>query len=161
MQCADRHDTHLSEMNPPQQPIGLVRLVALAILALVSSTAHAETIAGRASVIDGDTIEIHGERIRLLDVDQTCSRPDGSEWRCGQETALKLADWIDERTVTCEIGRRDRYGRWLANCMSGGEDLASWLASRGWAVPYRSCRCEAIWKASDGAKSLQRGIWSV
>jgi len=35
----------------------------LVVLALVSSTASAETIAGRASVIDGDTLEIHGERL--------------------------------------------------------------------------------------------------
>ncbi len=43
-------------------------LIALALVFLVSP-ACAETIAGQASVIDGDTIEIHGERIRILDID--------------------------------------------------------------------------------------------
>jgi endonuclease YncB( thermonuclease family) len=38
------------------------------LLSLSISAAHAETIAGRASVIDGDTLEIHGERIRILDI---------------------------------------------------------------------------------------------
>ena len=139
--------------------------LATVVLFLTTFTAHAETIAGRASIVDADTLEIHGERIRLLDVDapesrQTCTMPNGSEWKCGQEAALKLADWIGERTVICEAGRKDRYGRWLANCMSGGEDMARWLASRGWAVPYRDCKCEVIRTASEGAKSLQRGVWA-
>ena len=41
--------------------------VAALVLILIASTARAETIAGRASVIDGDTLEIHGQRIRILD----------------------------------------------------------------------------------------------
>lgn len=140
-------------------------LTAAFILALSNSTARAETIAGRASVIDGDTLEIHGERIGILDVDapesrQTCTRPDGSEWRCGQQASIALADWIGTRSVTCEAGRKNRDGRWLAHCESGGEDIARWLASRGWAVPYRACKCEIIRSASEGARSLQRGIWS-
>jgi endonuclease YncB( thermonuclease family) len=115
-------------------------------------------------VVHGDTLEIRGERIRLLDVDapesqQTCIRPDGTEWRCGQEAALRLSDWIGTRTVTCEASRKDHYGRWLAHCESGGEDMARWLASRGWALPYRECKCEVIRSASEGAKSLQRGLW--
>lgn len=42
--------------------------VALAALAAAGSAA-ADDIVGRASVIDGDTIEIHGTRIRLWDID--------------------------------------------------------------------------------------------
>jgi len=71
--------------------------IAAVLLLLTSSAAHADTIAGRASIIDADTIEIHGERIRILDVDapesrQPCFRPDGTAWRCGQKAALALAD---------------------------------------------------------------------
>jgi endonuclease YncB( thermonuclease family) len=41
----------------------------------------AHPLTGRASVTDGDTIEIHGERIRILDIDapesrQTCTAQD-------------------------------------------------------------------------------------
>ena len=43
--------------------------LAALILALTVSTARVDTIAGRASVIDGDTLEVHGERIRILHVD--------------------------------------------------------------------------------------------
>jgi endonuclease YncB( thermonuclease family) len=135
------------------------------ILALATSAAHAETIAGRASVIDGDTIEIHGERIRLLDIDapesrQPCIRPDGSEWRCGQQAALALSDWIGVRTVTCDTDKRDRYKRHLARCGVAGQDVAEWLASNGWAVPYRDCRCEVIRDAAKAANLAKVGIWS-
>ena len=46
-------------------------------------------------MIDGDTLEIHGERIRILDIDapetrQPCQDQDGAEWRCGQKAALAL-----------------------------------------------------------------------
>jgi len=104
------------------------------ILAMTASTAAAETIADRASVIDGDTIEIHGERIRILDIDapesrQTCQAQDGAEWRCGQVAANSLADWIGAKTVTCETTtKRDKYGRHLARCSVGAADLAAWLA---------------------------------
>jgi endonuclease YncB( thermonuclease family) len=64
---------------------------------LICSAAHAETIAGRASIIDADTLDIHGQRIRILDIDapesgQTCTDQDSKAWRCGQEAALALAD---------------------------------------------------------------------
>ena len=50
-----------------------------------------------ASVIDGDTIEIHGTRIRLNGIDapesgQLCQDARGTAWRCGQQAALALSD---------------------------------------------------------------------
>lgn len=64
--------------NPPMRAAAAIGTL---VLLLASSTANAETIAGRASVIDGDTLEIHGERIRILDIDapesrQSCVRDD-------------------------------------------------------------------------------------
>jgi endonuclease YncB( thermonuclease family) len=109
---------------------------------LLSSAASAETIAGRASIVDADTLDVHGEPVRILDVDspesrQPCFRPDGSEWRCGQQAALALADWIGARPVICETSKRDRYKRHLAHCTVAGEDLAVWRAESGWGVPFR------------------------
>jgi endonuclease YncB( thermonuclease family) len=142
--------------------------IAAILLILATSTASAETIAGRASVIDGDTIEIHGERIRILDIDALESRQicidtrgtDFNPWFCGTVAANRLADWIGIRTVICETTGKDRYKRWLARCSVSAEDLAEWLAAQGWAVPYRDCKCEIIRAASENAKLTERGIWS-
>lgn len=119
----------------------LVKLLALASFVLLSCAAHAETIVGRASVIDGDTLEIHGERIRILDIDAPESRQlrrtPGAEGAspirgtCGSMAAHRLDRFIDTRPVTCETDKKDRHGRHLARCSVNGEDLASWLAEEG------------------------------
>jgi endonuclease YncB( thermonuclease family) len=138
---------------------------AVLIAALTGTAASAETIAGRASVIDGDTIEIHGERIRILDIDapesrQTCTAQDGPEWRCGQKAALALSSWVAQQTVTCATTTRDKYDRHLAHCSVAGQDLGQWMAANGWAVPYRDCKCEVVRDAADQAKASQLGIWA-
>jgi endonuclease YncB( thermonuclease family) len=121
-----------------------------------------------ASVIDGDTIDIYGARIRILDIDapesrQTCWRISGDfteEWRCGQEAALAQSNWIAQQPVTCESDKLDKYKRDLARCNVAGDDVAQWLAINGWAVPYRDCYCEVTRAASEGAKLAKRGIWA-
>lgn len=71
-------------------------LYALSIPA--ASPVQAQTLQGQASVIDGDTIEIHGQRIRLHAVDapesvQHCLSGSNQKWRCGQQAANALADF--------------------------------------------------------------------
>lgn len=139
------------------------------VLILASSAASAEAIIGRASVIDGDTIEIHGERIRILDIDapesgQLCFKKlrslDEGAWPCGQQAAPALSDWIGQQTVTCNASKKDQYRRWLARCSVGDQDMGEWLAVNGWAVPYRNCKCNAVRDAAHVARAAQAGIWT-
>jgi endonuclease YncB( thermonuclease family) len=105
---------------------------------LPSTAASAETIAGHASVIDADTIQINGERIRILDIDapekdQFCMQAEGDvTWDCGVQAAFALIDRIGETDVICETTKLDRYKRHLARCSVDGADIAIWLAESGW-----------------------------
>jgi endonuclease YncB( thermonuclease family) len=124
--------------------------------------AHAEAIAGRASVIDGDTLEVRGTRIRLHGIDapesgQSCTVR-GARTRCGQLAALALADKIGNRPVACEPRDRDRYGRVVAVCRLGGEDLNGWMVESGWALAYRQYAADYVGE-EQAASSAKRGIW--
>lgn len=122
-----------------------------------------DAITGRASVVDGDTLEIHGRRIRLHGIDapeagQRCYRGDAA-WRCGQEAANRLAAMIGRRPVTCEARDVDRYGRAVAVCRVDAIDLSAWLVRQGLAVAYR--RYSAVYTDEERqAKSVGAGIWS-
>jgi len=55
-------------------------LVALTLLLAVLSPAIASDGTGRASVIDGDTIEARLQRIRLHGIDASCASPPVEVW---------------------------------------------------------------------------------
>ena len=120
-------------------------------------------MAGVASVIDGDTIEVHGQRIRLHGIDapesrQLC-RSDGKPWQCGKDAANALADKIARRPVTCEDLGRDRYKRIIARCTVAGEDLGEWMVQQGLALAYRRYSLDYVDEEAD-AQAVRRGIWA-
>lgn len=119
----------------------LILLAAAASLSIAAS-AHEPTLEGRASVVDGDTIEVQGTRIRLHGIDapesnQACTAQDGRRWRCGQQAALALADHLGSRPVQCQTRDIDQYGRVVAECFLGGQSINRWMVRNGWAIAYR------------------------
>ena len=137
----------------------------LAVLPVISAVANAaDVIAGGASIIDGDTIEICGQRIRLFGIDapeagQTCRGAKGEEYRCGQKAALVLDARIGDGVVTCERKDTDRYGRTVATCRVYGEDLGAWMVGLGWAVAYRAYSNRYV-PAEDLARRRHAGMWA-
>lgn len=117
-----------------------VKLGGLAIAAFLFCVPvdAAETHMGVASVVDGDTIEIHGERIRFHGIDamegrQLCADRSGSHWRCGAAAANALAELVGRKAVECRAIDRDRYGRVVAVCFVGSLNINAWMVSEGWA----------------------------
>ena len=122
--------------------MALATLVAIALAPMPGAGAIAADLTGLPSVVDGDTLEIRGERVRLHGIDapegrQLCVKPTDERWRCGQNAALMLADLIGRRPVRCEGNERDRYGRLIAVCYLGDLDLNRWMVENGWAVAFR------------------------
>src|SRR3954469_21639836 len=108
-----------------------IEIAALFFLAMIG-TALSTDVIGQATVIDGDTLEIHGTRIRLWGIDapessQLCRGEDSLQYRCGATSANDLDAFIARRPVSCQSRDLDRYGRTVATCLVGGVDLGDWL----------------------------------
>lgn len=138
----------------------VIILLAL-VVAIMPSVLHAD-VAGSASVIDGDTIEIHGQRIRLHGIDapegdQLC-QVEAKSWRCGQQASLALDAKIAQRPVSCKQKDLDRYHRIVAVCFAGSEDLNAWMVAEGWALAYRQYSTDYVGQER-AASAAHKGIW--
>lgn len=137
----------------------------LLILLLFSQAALAADLVGQASVIDGDTLEIQGTRIRLWGIDapessQLCRNADSNLYRCGANAANQLDGFIARRPVSCISLSQDQYGRTVATCLVGTADLGEWLVSNGLALDwprYSGGRYRAAQREADRSG---RGIWA-
>ncbi|WP_319796659.1 thermonuclease family protein [Nitrobacter sp.] len=143
----------------------MTRLWIAGIVALVSSPALAETITGQTSVIDGDTLEIHGQRIRLSGIDahesdQLCRGDDSLQYRCGAKAANALDEHIAGRPVSCEGISRDQYGRTVAACSIDSEDVADWLVRNGFAFDWPRYSKGKYAGAQKEAERAGRGVWA-
>jgi endonuclease YncB( thermonuclease family) len=156
---------------------GTIRLSALATIAAALVVWHsfgsgagmgfgaAHDIVGYPRIIDGDTIDIAGTRIRLHGIDapestQTCV-VDATPYRCGDSATLALADLVRGHAVRCEPMGLDRYGRTLGRCRVDDSNVSinSWLVRQGLAVAYRHYSY-AYLPEELTARIAGRGLWA-
>jgi endonuclease YncB( thermonuclease family) len=142
----------------------LARLL-FAVVCLYAAPAFADDLSGQASVIDGDTLEIHGGRIRLWGIDapessQLCRNDESLHYQCGAEAANELDAFIARRPVDCSPVSLDQYRRTVAVCSIDGVDLAEWLVRNGLALDWPLYSKGKYDKAQSEADHAGRGIWA-
>lgn len=119
------------------------------------------TVMGTASVIDGDTIEIHGKRIRLSGFDTPERGAMCGKVNVYQKAALALSDFIGNRTVVCEIIGEDRYNRGIGRCQAGGDGLAEFMVANGWGRDWPKYSRGEYADEEQAARTSGVGIWGL
>lgn len=139
----------------------MLRLCSL--LVLLAFPVAAETVTGVARVVDGDTLDIAGTRIRLFGIDapeagQSCRDGKWRSWDCGAHATARLTDLATGK-VRCTAQDTDRYGRTVARCTAGGRDIAAALVAEGAVFAYDRYSDDYV-AVEARARADRRGIWA-
>lgn len=124
-------------------------LLALVLLAAGLGLAVARPIIGPVRVIDADTFEVGGTRVRLHGVDaaerdQLCWDEDGQAWPCGQWATEEARALFEGRLAWCRRLDTDRYGRAVARCAAGLGGIARAKDGAGGVAPWADVGAEVV-----------------
>lgn len=136
-------------------------ICAVFVFALLPFCADAE-LAGQVRVIDADTWDVDGERVRLFGIDapetdQTCTDLQGQSWSCGVWSTDQAHQRFGGRRAECQRLDQDRYGRTVARCFVDGRDVAREMVADGLAFAYRRYSQDYVRDEAD-AVLAKRGI---
>lgn len=140
--------------------VALAMLVLALLIVAKLENQQAERHAGPFAVVDGDTLAVDGERLRIEGIDapelaQACLRADKLSYACGEAARRTLTALAAEGGWECSGSLRDRYDRLLVICKRGLDDLGALLVSSGAAVAdgrYLSLEAKA--------RAAGEGIWA-
>ena len=132
------------------------------MLGALAAPAGAADIVGPARVIDGGTIAIGSDVVRLADIDapapgQACERA-GQRYDCGQQAAWALAARLEWHWVTC-LPRDAAPGTEVpAVCFLKGPaiDINGHMVREGWALAVG----ERYAAEQAEARRERRGMWA-
>ncbi|ESX21281.1 succinoglycan biosynthesis protein ExoI [Mesorhizobium sp. LSJC264A00] len=127
----------------------------------------ATQLAGIASVIDGDTIEVRGQRIRFNGIDapesrQICKNAKGVNYPCGRRSAQALDAFLAaSRPIHCTFITWDRYHRFVGDCRrADGTSVAAWMVEHGQALDWPRYSQGAYAKQQATAEAAKVGLWA-
>ena len=141
------------------------------ILFFFYQNSFATIFQGVPRIIDGDSLEINDNKIRLLGIDapekkQICKKPYLTisflnfykNYECGIMVTKKLKKLINNKEIKCISENKDRYNRFLSICYLKKRDINSWLVKNGYAVAYVKYSKKYILE-EEHAKKNKLGIW--
>ena len=137
-------------------------ILILTCLIFATNFANSKTIFGKARIIDGDTIHIKSNKIRLHGIDapeikQTC-KIDNQNWYCGKQSTKELKNLINNQKVECNVNDIDRYNRYVAICYVNKININQWMVKNGWAIAYRYYSEDYVLEEKY-ANDKKLGIW--
>ena len=141
----------------------LSTLMFLGILALIAAWVAKQSevsLTGTVRVVDGDSLVLQGEEIRLQGIDapeftQACRRVDGSSYDCGRAARRHLLTLLKNGKVVCRGWEKDKYQRLLAHCSAGEVQLNRQMVLDGWAVAFGEYLVE-----EQKANAARKGLWN-
>ena len=121
----------------------MLRICSLLVLPLLTFATQVQAgFDGTVRVIDGDTVDVGGVRVRLHGIDapevgQICQTHAGRDWDCGTWVSREVRARYQGAQAVCEAVEKDRFGRVVATCRVDGSDMGRRLVRDGMAVAYR------------------------
>ena len=114
-------------------------------------------------VIDGDTFELDGAKIRLHGIDafeknQKCYKH-GENVDCGALATDYLSFLLTGKNISCNKKFSDRYGRNVSICTVDGIDISKMMVRQGWAKAYTKYSSDYI-EDEQFAKDNLLGAWT-
>ena len=112
------------------------------LVAILTFSRRPRSLTGPAKIIDGDTIVVAGQLVRLHginapELDQTFWWR-GQQLVCGTMALAALEALTAGDKVRCKVVERDRHGRLVAKVFApDGVDVGRRLVAAGWALAYR------------------------
>ena len=144
------------------QKIYIFKYIFFFIFIFLTNNALSQNIIGMAHIIDGDTIHIGKNKIRLHAIDapeinQTCKIKEKT-WNCGLESSKALEKLIAKKEIKCMVNDIDQYKRYVAECYIKNININKYMVTNGWAIAYRYYSTQFV-EDEQIAQKNKLGIW--
>ena len=152
----------------------MYKILTIFFCVFVFNPVQGKEIIGIPKIIDGDTIHIGQNKIRLEGIDspeiqQKCNKEYlqvsfiinfslKKNYPCGVDSKKALSSKIDKSEIKCSILSKDKYKRYLATCFKGSLNLNKWMVKNGQAVAYTRYSKKYV-NDEKHAKDNKLGIW--
>ena len=117
-------------------------------------------------VVDGDTLAVGDERVRLIGIDTPETVAPGTPVECfGREASAEMERLVEGRRVRLvrDVEERDRYGRLLAYVYRGDLFVNAEMVRRGFAsvatYPPNVRHVDLFLRLQREARREGRGLW--